>query len=263
MWSIQPDWCTPSRWTFTQYTLNWCILVDANGNANTNVNTMRQCTHPPSYFTSSFLRLSHDGMHTMECVQRYAHGRWNPHDGIRTMESTRWNSHNGIRTMESAWWNPYDGIRTMECARWNSHDRTPGPTMECARWNLHKGMCTMNSHDGIHAMGWNPHDGMESTRWDGIHTMGWNPHDGMEFAWWNQHDGISMMESAWRNQHDGISMMESAATHEFERKRGCARANLFCSLNKPICDWWLRGVHRAECSVRGVHCLNWSPIWEK
>ena len=125
--------------------------------ANTYVNTMRQCTHLPSYFTSSFLRLSHDGLHTIECVQRYAHDRWNPHDGTRTMEP--------------AWW--------------NSHDRTRGPTMKCTRW--------------IRTI--------ECAQWDGIHTMGWNPHDRismMESARWNPHDGIRTIESARWNSYDGV-----------------------------------------------------------
>ena len=43
--------------------------------------------------------------------------RWNPQDGIRTIEA-RWNPHEGIRAMKSAGWNPqrnlHDGIQTME-----------------------------------------------------------------------------------------------------------------------------------------------------
>ena len=102
----------------------------------TNVNTMRQCTPPPSSFTSIFLRLLHDGMHTIKCT------RWNAHDGMHMIESARWNPHNRIRTKESARWNPHlhDRMPSMECVRmkrWNAHEGTH--TIKSVR------ICTMES----------------------------------------------------------------------------------------------------------------------
>ena len=125
-----------------------------------------QCTRPPpSSFTSSLFRLSHDGMHRMECT------RWNAHDGMHTIERIQWNAYNGIRTIASAQWSWYDGIHTMEPVQWNPHlhDRIPLDgvrPMECARWKQ------WNAHEETRAIydeicmvksaRWNPHNGVRT-----------------------------------------------------------------------------------------------------
>ena len=115
-------------------------LVDAN-NANTDVNTLRQYTYPPSSFTSSFLRLSHDRMHIMECT----------HDGMHKIECTQQNAYNGmrtaafIRTMKSPQWSLY-GIYTMEPVQWKLHDEIH--SMESSRCGNLDGPDGHNSYDG-------------------------------------------------------------------------------------------------------------------
>ena len=156
MWSIQSDWCIP---------------VDANGIANTNGIRSANLPTPPSSFTSSFLRLSPDGMRTMECTWCYAHNRmhttecvqrnthnsrtmnsvqWNLH-GIYTMGSAQWNPHHGICkitiricTIDCLWWNAFDGMRSIECARWKRWN----VPKETAQWNPARS----NLRDGIRTM---------------------------------------------------------------------------------------------------------------
>ena len=80
---------------------------------NTNVNSMRQCTHPPVllylFSPPSIARWNtYNGMHMMECT------RWNVHDGMHTIDRTQRNAHDRSHTTECVQWNAHNSIRTTK-----------------------------------------------------------------------------------------------------------------------------------------------------